>query len=392
MDRSHLVTTLTACLAAVLTTAVITHAGPLDPPSGTIKPTYRTLSEVEPRTPINDDTTPGDADSIYRITKPGSYFLTEAVLGTTGKMGIEIAADHVTIDLRGFRMQGTASSLAGINTATTCDDITVMNGTVTGWGGDGIRLYGSDATGYKVLNVTTSSNGNTGIRVGGGAIITGCTSSNNTESGFIGLGNAVIENCTANDNGADGFVLYYGSTIRSSSARDNGLDGIKVNESCVVDACSAYANGSDGINSNFACTITNSSSAMNLENGITCGLGSTITNCTAKENAASGIDVSSASIVKDNNCADNGSAGIRVFGGDSRIEGNNVRTNVRGIDVDSVGNIVVRNTASGNTTANYSIVSGNVCYVVSAITSGVINGSSGGTAPGSTDPSANFAY
>jgi hypothetical protein len=37
----------------------------------------KTLDEVEPRIPIGPDTTPGDSDSTYKITEPGSYYLTD---------------------------------------------------------------------------------------------------------------------------------------------------------------------------------------------------------------------------------------------------------------------------------------------------------------------------
>ena len=63
-----------------------------------------------------------------------------------------------------------------------------------------------------------------------------------------------------------------------------------------------------------------------------------------------------------NTCSGNGlggnAAGIHITDSDNRIEGNNVTVNDRGIDVDDFGNIIIKNTARGNTT-NYSIVSGN---------------------------------
>ncbi|CAN5582374.1 hypothetical protein BH20VER1_BH20VER1_31620 [soil metagenome] len=65
--------------------------------------------------------------------------------------------------------------------------------------------------------------------------------------------------------------------------------------------------------------------------------------------------------------------------------------NDRGIDVDAGGNFIARNTASGNTT-NWDVVTGNVILVISATTAGAVTGNSGGTAPGSTDPNANFTY
>ncbi len=66
--------------------------------------------------------------------------------------------------------------------------------------------------------------------------------------------------------------------------------------------------------------------------------------------------------------------------------------NARGIQVLVPGNIIVRNTCSGNTTANWTIAMNNNCLVVEGVNAGAINGNFGGADPGSTDPNANFTY
>ena len=81
-------------------------AGDLDPPAGPITPTMKPLVEIEPRTAINATNTPGDADSIFKITQPGSYYLTGNITGVAAKNGIEIAADAVVLDLMGFQLNG----------------------------------------------------------------------------------------------------------------------------------------------------------------------------------------------------------------------------------------------------------------------------------------------
>ena len=47
------------------------------PPAGPVAST----PGPEPRTAVNAASTPGDADSLYRITQPGSYYLTENLAG-----------------------------------------------------------------------------------------------------------------------------------------------------------------------------------------------------------------------------------------------------------------------------------------------------------------------
>ena len=52
----------------------------------------KTLQQIEPRIPINSTNTPGDADSTYKISRPGNYYLTDNLIGEFGKAGIEIEA------------------------------------------------------------------------------------------------------------------------------------------------------------------------------------------------------------------------------------------------------------------------------------------------------------
>src|SRR5687767_7622300 len=84
----------------------LTVAGPLDPPDGPITSTYKTLTEVEPRIAVNAQNTPGDANSLFRITQPGSYYLTGNITGVPNKNGVYIFGHRVTLDLNGFTVDG----------------------------------------------------------------------------------------------------------------------------------------------------------------------------------------------------------------------------------------------------------------------------------------------
>src|SRR5437762_13979859 len=110
MTRKTRIITL-ALAAAVAVTGLIASAGNLNPPAGPVTPTMKTLTEVEPRIAINATNTPGDSDSLFKITQPGSYYLTGNITGVAGKHGIEIAASGVTLDLNGFDLLGAPSSL-----------------------------------------------------------------------------------------------------------------------------------------------------------------------------------------------------------------------------------------------------------------------------------------
>src|SRR5437762_3077985 len=68
--------------------------GPLTPP-GPPAPLFKTLQQIEPRTPISS--------APFTISAPGSYYLTTNLTGGTG---ITISANEVNLDLMGFRLVG----------------------------------------------------------------------------------------------------------------------------------------------------------------------------------------------------------------------------------------------------------------------------------------------
>src|SRR5262245_38895983 len=109
MSRASQVLTVT--LSVVAASAILSVAGPLDPPAGPVAGTYKTLGEFEPRTRLSAATTPGDSDSVYRITAPGSYYLGENMAAPAGKAAIEIASSDVVLDLGGFTLDGSATTL-----------------------------------------------------------------------------------------------------------------------------------------------------------------------------------------------------------------------------------------------------------------------------------------
>jgi parallel beta-helix repeat protein len=310
------------------------HAqGGLTPP-GAPAPLFKTLSQVEPRTPIDATNTPGDADSVFKIAQSGSYYLTTNVIGVAAKHGIEIAASGVTLDLNGFDLVGVAGSLDGVSvTLLNAINVSVRNGSVRSWGGSGINLLDAATSATQVADITASQNVVNGIRMGFGGTITRCTAYNNTGAGIAGAAGTVITECVANTCGSHGITTGSGCTISRCTVRSNVGDGINVFSSCLVlnNACSLNGNGAgDG-------------------------------------------------------------AGIHATSADNRIEGNNCIGADRGIDVDVAGNIIIKNTCSGNAN-NWDVVAGNVILVINATTAGAVSGNSGGTAPGSTDPWANFTY
>jgi len=122
---------LSAALAFTLIFSTSLPAGPLSPPPGPVAPP----PGPEPPIPINASTTPGNASALFRITQPGSYYLTGNITDSSAKHGIEIVASNVTLDLRGFEVRGVAGSLNGIRVEGTRSGITVTDGSVTNGAG-----------------------------------------------------------------------------------------------------------------------------------------------------------------------------------------------------------------------------------------------------------------
>jgi len=306
-------------------------AGDLNPPAGPIAPTMKPLDEVEPRIAINAQNTPGDLSSVYRITQPGSYYLTEPLMGVSGRNGISIETGSVTIDLNGFTVQGVPGSLAGVRTTLSLSRIVVRNGIVRSWGGAGVDLNaGGQGSGGMIENVVSTLNGGVGI----GANI-----------------NSIVRECVAFSNGGDGVFTAQGSVISRCVSRLNTQRGYFVGPGSVIRECVAESNSGDaGIAADPDCVVSDCCVAFNI--------------------SGEGIRATSRCLIRGNQCSNNGSAGGGASGA--------------GIRVTSFGNRIEEN--------NWMIAANNVCLVFNATLSGAFTGNSGGSSPGTTNSWANFTY
>lgn len=312
--NSRSVASIVALAAAVLTGALLSHAGPLSPPTGAPAPTYKTLGEVEPRIPISAATTPGDADSLFKITQPGSYYLTGNLTGVSGKHGIEISASGVTLDLMGYQLLGAPGSFDAVTVTAPITNLAVVNGAARGWGGDGFLIAAANT---RLSGLLAANNGGAGIDTGINAVVTSCAAYQNEIVGIkLGL-NGVMSTCSAWGNAGIGISLA-GSRAVECAAIDNDGGGIVLGSRASAVACRASSNGVYGIG------VTNDA---------------LVSDCSARANAG---------------------PGILVVDSDNRIEGNTCTDNTVGIEVTDFGNYIVRNACSGNTTGNFSIVGGNI--------------------------------
>ncbi len=375
--------------------AIVAVAGPLNPPPGPVTPSYKTLADVEPRTAINAANTPGDGDSLFRITQPGSYYLTGDVAGQPGKKGIEVAASHVTIDLNGFHLAGGPGSLSGIDTTGAFFGVSAQNGSVHNWGGLGIDF--STATSCRISDVTLSFNTGMGVYTGHSSVVVGCAAAQNGSDGIYSGPESVIRSCTATENGGDGIVVYSGSVAESCTADENTGAGFAVTNNSTARGCAASNNVGSGFAAADNSQVLDCIANYNGAGGIDAGFGVQVVRCSADSNTGHGIECGSYCTITDNACRNNktptGSAGVYLsaIATHTCVEGNNCVGNNWGINCDGQTNLVVRNTCAANQ-VNISIIAGNrVGLVVNLPLSGNVNNNGGGNSTGA-DPISNFVY
>lgn len=201
-------------LFAIFMAPAASLAGDLTPPAGPPASTMKTLDQVEARTPLSQQTTPGNANYRFIINQPGSYYLTGNLVASGGRSGILITTEHVTLDLNGFTLLGTGAQVAIETSVTYLDGVTIRNGKIDDWAygilalGDGALVeditvtncdYGirfdaasfttniSRCIVYNTTNIAISAGESSritdcvvrgatiGIQANGGSLISGCT-------------------------------------------------------------------------------------------------------------------------------------------------------------------------------------------------------------------------
>lgn len=361
------------CAGAALC-ASSTVAGPITPPPGPVAGT----PGPEPRIAINAENSPGDADSVYRIVSPGSYYLDRNVIGANGKHGIEIVSSNVTLDLNGFAVVGVTGSLDGIATSGLRRHLSIRNGTVSGWASDGINLLtGGAGSNAIVEGVISATNGAMGIRVGENSIVRSCVSQGNGSTGINAGASVVIEDCVSRGNTGDGFSLTgldaalsgciarenSGSGVFSSfSARlanctlsQNGGGGAFLGDGAMLTDCTVRANSSDGITIGARGMIRDCVVDGSGDDGIVTGIACQVRDCTSSSNGGDGVQpvgggTSVLGCSFDGNGTSSEGAGVRITSGnDNRIEGNSSNNNDIGFYITTFGNIIIRNSCTDNT-------------------------------------------
>ena len=328
--------------------ALPARAGNLNPPGGAVSSTMKTLDQVESRTPISSTTSPGDGDSVYRISSSGSYYLTGNVSVGNGRAGIEIAASNVTLDLNGFAIIESilASALDGVTVTGNQVSVTVRNGAVRSVNGDGVdmaNIRGGFIEGISVRNV-----GGVGIRTGAGARVINCDTSVCNGAGFVTSSNVTLQSCTAELNGAIGFQLSFSCVARDCTANANSQSGFTRGVGSTLENCTSLSNSTAGFSLAAGARASNCAAYLNGASGFSVGDGGLVESCVARGNVQYGVTLSDNATVTDTSVFSNGSAGI-VAASDCAILDNTCRDNVgHGVLLNGSRNHVARNSISGH--------------------------------------------
>ena len=186
--------------------------------------------------------------------------------------------------------------------------------------------------------------------------------------------------------------------LTSSLTGSSGSDGIIIDASDVTLELNGFSlvgvvGSLDGIR------VTTTSKNVAIQNGMITSWGGIglnagggpehqrLTDLSVNENGSHGIVIGSMSHVMGLSACDNGGAAIRVEGVGNRVDECHVTENGIGIEVVGVDNLIVRNSAFGNTVADFSIVAGNAFGPIVSV-GGIGDISSN---PSAIHPWANFA-
>jgi hypothetical protein len=267
--------------------------GPLTPP-GAPAPLFKTLTQVEPRTPISA--------APFIITNAGSYYLTTNLTATSN--GITISTNNVTLDLNGFTISSTASPASG--TAVILNgvrqNITIRNGHIRGtttYGGgvftnggflDGVTQVSASSANIRISDLSVIGMGDDGINLLVTStptfVVERCTVA---VCAGIGIFAGTIRDCSADTTGdsaivGDIVVNCSGETVNTANPGASGIAGASVVDNCRGTALTGF--GVQGI-------ITVSNSRGTSTDGI--GLSATTaSHCYGSSSTGTGLSASMA--------------------------------------------------------------------------------------------------
>jgi parallel beta-helix repeat protein len=312
----------------------------------------------------------------YTINEPGSYVVVADLhLGEPDQNGIEIVVSDVTLDLNGHSLSGPGQSVGGLGSGVSIADgvrnVTIRNGRIGNWRGDGVQ--GEGAIGCRVHWITVSVNGEWGIILGDLSSIEGCTAEINGAGIYTGSNAVVLHTQSVGSLNEGGIQAGDSCQILDNVCGQNLLTGINVGANCNVVGNVCTANGQEGIVTFRKCRIEGNGCDNNGGDGIRVdGAGCVIRENLVSTNGGDGIQVLNNADVVGNRVTNNGridpeGVGIRVTGIRNNIRENNGRGGLYGLALEGERNIVADNRLSGTAGAFTSVPNNRLDIVIETL-------------------------
>lgn len=226
-----------------------------------------------------------------RLTHPSTYRLMSD-LSVQGRDtdAIQILTNSIVVDLNGFTITGPHQGGAGRGVSTGGVDrhyITIRNGTVCGFGGDGVHLPGLH---HRVEKVQAVQNGGDGIETGPQSVLVQNLAVGNSGSGLnVSRGESLIMQNTIQGNHSHGINGGSASWVSDNLIEDNRGEGVFVTGGALVLKNRVRRSGRNGLLLGMFGTVEENEVQGSQEAGImTYGKSNRMIKNTVKENQGPG--------------------------------------------------------------------------------------------------------
>jgi hypothetical protein len=173
------------------------------------------------------------------LDTPGSYVLTSNLFVPAAAGGVVVTAEHVTLDLGGFLIEGAVGSLgAGVQGGNL---VRVHGGSVRRFGAGGV-VVGA----YSRADEIHADGNWAGIVAGGSSIVSNSTLRQNVYGVSVGSG-AIVEGCIVAQNQYDGITLSPAASVRHSFVSGNQSRGVVASGGALIQENAVGGNLGRGI-------------------------------------------------------------------------------------------------------------------------------------------------
>jgi hypothetical protein len=290
---------LLAVLLYMFAVSVALGQGSLSP-SGPPSASMKSLDQIEPRTVISK------AGTV--ITEPGAYVLDRDLITSGFNPAIKIETSVVSVDLNGFRIDGSTGTGNGVFLTSDAHSVTLRNGTIHNCLYHGIYAGTSEDCIFESLKIIGNGRISAvydGLNAGKGTVVRHCMSIGNGGDGFVFPAGCRVEYCTVRTNGAHGVnIAGTGTQIGHCTITDNvgaglhlgaGAQGTQITDSTVSGNGNAGvhldpAAGTCNDNRFVRCSVTgNGDEGVFLEVSTGECSGNVFGDCTIAENEGMGV-------------------------------------------------------------------------------------------------------